>query len=367
MDLVLITVLTAILAPLLAFAGLPEVARACLGLPFLLLFPGYALVAAIFPRRAWPGAVERLALSAVTSLAVVPLLGIALNYTSWGVRADSILVCVGLFNILASSLGLVHRQMVPPAERLHLDPGSAAAWLSGNLPSLGYAPAAALGVLAAIALASFAVPSLGHSGTGERFTEFYLLGADGSAEGYPAVLTVGEPATVTLGIVNREGAEVQYAVSLLINESPVAEYGPVRLGPGQRLEQPATFSLAGPGEEQVVRFDLRRDGQTLPYRSLHLQLDGQAAPVPDQPPAPAPTAPPPEPSPPPAPPPVVAAAEAPPSVHVVSRGENLTLIARQYSLPLSELLAVNALPDPNLIYADQRISLPPSSGSTGTP
>ena len=290
MDLVLIAVLTAIIAPLLAFAGLPEAARVSLGLPFVLFFPGYALVAAIFPRRTWPGAVERLVLSAVTSLAVVPLLGIALNYTAWGVREESILVCLGLFTIVASGLGLVHRQTAPAGERVNFGPGSPAAWASWNLPHLGYAFAAALGVVAAVALASFAVPSLGHGPASERFTEFYLLGADRTAEGYPDVLKVGEPATITLGIVNQEGTETGYAVSLLINESAVAEYGPIRLGPGQRLERPVTFSLPEPGEGQVVRFDLHKDGQTLPYRSLHLRLDGQAAPVSYQSPPPAPAA-----------------------------------------------------------------------------
>jgi uncharacterized membrane protein len=337
-----------------------------LGLPFVLFFPGYVLISAIFPRRTWPGAVERLALSAVTSLAVVPLLGIALNYSSWGVRADSVLACLGLFTIGASGLGLVHRQTVPPEERLGFGGGPPAAWASRNLPHLGYAVAAAAGALAAIALASFAVPSLGHNPAGEPFTEFYLLGADRTAEGYPDVLKAGEPATVTLGIVNQEGAETQYAVSLLINESPVAEYGPMQLGPGRRLEWPVTFSLPYAGEGQVVRFDLHQDGQTLPYRSLHLRLDGQAVAASYQSPTPAPVATPPASAPPPAPPPV-ATPEPTPGVHIVSNGENLTLIARQYSLPLSALLAVNGIPNPNLIYPDQRINLPESSGSAGNP
>src|SRR3990172_4586079 len=90
MDLVLIAVLTAIVVPLLAFAGVPDVARVCLGLPFVLFFPGYALISAIFPGRSWPGAAERLALSAMTSLTVVPLLGIALNYSPWGVGGGPI-------------------------------------------------------------------------------------------------------------------------------------------------------------------------------------------------------------------------------------------------------------------------------------
>lgn len=370
MDLIIIVALTAVIVPLLTLASVPEVVRAPLGLLFLLFFPGYALVAAIFPRRAWPGAVERLALSAVASLSLVALIGIALNYSPWGLRTGSILAFVGLFIVLASGLGLAYRQAVPADERLDFSPGSLAAWASRNLGQPAYPIAAALGALVAIAIMLLAVPGVAQRGASERFTEFYLLGADGTAEGYPTTLTVGEPAKVMFGIVNQEGSEAKYAVSLLINESPVIKYPSIQLSPGQRLELPVTFSLREAGEGQVVRFDLQKDGQTIPYRSLHLRLDGRAAPVDREPvtvalseaepESAAPPAPPP-----PAPPPPVTT-EPTPSAHIVSRGESLTLIARDYGLPLSALLAVNDLADPNLIYPDQRINLPPPSGSTGS-
>ncbi|KON90408.1 L,D-transpeptidase [Sporosarcina globispora] len=45
--------------------------------------------------------------------------------------------------------------------------------------------------------------------------------------------------------------------------------------------------------------------------------------------------------------------------HIIKRGETLAVIAKNYRLPLSELLAANpAIVNPNLIYPGQRIIIP---------
>ena len=45
---------------------------------------------------------------------------------------------------------------------------------------------------------------------GEKFTEFYLLGPGGKASDYPTNLTVGQNASVIIGIVNHEYQTVDY-------------------------------------------------------------------------------------------------------------------------------------------------------------
>jgi uncharacterized membrane protein len=46
----------------------------------VLFFPGYTLISALFPRKDSLSGVERLALSFGLSIAVVPLIGLILNY-----------------------------------------------------------------------------------------------------------------------------------------------------------------------------------------------------------------------------------------------------------------------------------------------
>src|SRR5659263_694396 len=73
--------------------GLSEsVLRNILGLPLVLFLPGYALIAALFPAKSDLDGIERTALSFGLSIAVVPLMGLGLNYTPWGIRLLPILI-----------------------------------------------------------------------------------------------------------------------------------------------------------------------------------------------------------------------------------------------------------------------------------
>jgi len=79
--------------------GVPEsmfplvYARYVLGSLFVLFLPGYSFMKALFPKQV-PiktgsedlDTIERLALSVGMSLALVPLAGLVLNYTPWGIR-----------------------------------------------------------------------------------------------------------------------------------------------------------------------------------------------------------------------------------------------------------------------------------------
>jgi uncharacterized membrane protein len=68
-------------------------------LPFILFIPGYLLIAALFPGGEDLDWIERIALSFGLSIAVVPLIGLALNYTPWGIRLDPIVTALVLFCI----------------------------------------------------------------------------------------------------------------------------------------------------------------------------------------------------------------------------------------------------------------------------
>lgn len=56
----------------------------------------------------------------------------------------------------------------------------------------------------------------------DGFSEFYMLNEDGHAYDYPRNLTIGQNATVIIGIANHEGHEVNYTVELwLVNYTNV--------------------------------------------------------------------------------------------------------------------------------------------------
>lgn len=66
------------------------IARYVLGSLIVLFLPGFVTVEALYPEEDELEPLERLALSIGLSLAIVPLIGLLLNYTPWGIRLTPI-------------------------------------------------------------------------------------------------------------------------------------------------------------------------------------------------------------------------------------------------------------------------------------
>jgi len=80
--------------------------RYILGSLFVLFLPGYSLIEALYPKKEELMPLERLALSIGLSLALVPLVGLFLNYTPFGIRLDPVvfsLTFLTLFFMLIAS------------------------------------------------------------------------------------------------------------------------------------------------------------------------------------------------------------------------------------------------------------------------
>jgi len=244
--------------------------RVVLGLPFVLFFPGYVLIAALYPRRSDLDGVERVALSLGLSLAVVPLIGLVLNYTPWGIRLTPILVSLALFIALCSAVAVRQRMRHSIAERFAGDirPLLQAA---KNLPWLSLVLASV--VIGVLLFAGFRFGVLGGSRVGETFTEFYVLGPGGKAEGYPRRLLVGDSSPVILGVINHEGHAARYRVEIQAGIDRIASYGPFSLADGEKRENRVGIAPRRPGKQVKVEFALFMDGAQGPYRNLHLWVD----------------------------------------------------------------------------------------------
>jgi len=78
-------------------------ARYVLGTIFVLFLPGYSLIKALFPEKELDN-VERTALSLGMSIALVPITGLILNYTPWGIRTTPVtLSLLALTTIFATA------------------------------------------------------------------------------------------------------------------------------------------------------------------------------------------------------------------------------------------------------------------------
>jgi uncharacterized membrane protein len=89
---------------------LPWVAvRWVLGSVFVLFIPGYVTVEALFPKGRDLDGIERFALSVGLSLALVPLIGLLLNYTPWGIRLDPIVISLTILTVALTGVALGRR------------------------------------------------------------------------------------------------------------------------------------------------------------------------------------------------------------------------------------------------------------------
>lgn len=111
------TIIVLVLLTLLvvyASSILPQllVLRYFLGTLYVLYLPGFTLVEALYPEERDLKPLERLALSIGLSLAVVPLIGLVLNYTPWGIRLGSVITSLALYTLGVSIVALTRKYNV---------------------------------------------------------------------------------------------------------------------------------------------------------------------------------------------------------------------------------------------------------------
>ncbi len=208
MDLLMVLAAALLTIPLALLTEGPL--RVAFAIPFIIFIPGYCLVAALYPRRGSLDIIERLALSFGTSIAVVPLTGLVLNYTPWGIRLIPILLSVSGFIVIMCGIAAYRRHNLYPMERYTVD----FALPKVNWQGMGRTDR--LLTMTLVASIVFAVGTLIYvvatPKAGEQFTEFYILGPGGMADGYPTSMRMGEPTDLIMGVVNHEGEPVVYTI-----------------------------------------------------------------------------------------------------------------------------------------------------------
>ncbi|HDS45266.1 MAG TPA: DUF1616 domain-containing protein [Methanomicrobia archaeon] len=277
-DLALVILWTLICIPFVLVPPLNETpVRILLGLPFVLFLPGYALIALLFPRKDDLDGIERVALSFGLSIAVVPLTGLALNYTPFGIRLSPVLFSLSVLTIALAIGAILRRATLPVADRFVVEFSAAFRALRDSFAASESRLDRILTVILIIAIVvaiGMVVYVIVTPKQGEKFTEFYILGPGGKAAEYPTKVQKGEEGLVIIGVVNHEYAPVTY--ELTVQLAGIFTGGEIlTLGHNETWERPFTFRPTQVGEAQKLEFLLFRAGQneTEPYRSLHLWVD----------------------------------------------------------------------------------------------
>ena len=288
LDLALVILFTLLCIPFVLIPPLNESpVRIILGLPLVLFLPGYSLIAALFPRKDDLDGIERIALSFGLSIAVVPLLGLALNYTPFGIRLSPVLVVLSVFTISLASGAYIRRSRIPEEDRFVVafdefkDFLLAQVFFSKKKKCIDRILSVIL-VIAIVLAISMTVYVIVTPKEGEKFTEFYILGPGGNASGYPTNLRVGEEGEVIIGVVNHEYADTSYRLEVRLTGEVIDENS-FELMHNETWEHPFTFRATKAGENQKLEFLLfenpfnksvyGKEDRGEPYRSLHLWVD----------------------------------------------------------------------------------------------
>lgn len=273
MELLIILVLSLLLVPLVIFTS--GILRMVLGFTFVFFFPGYTLLAALFPRKGALDGVARLALSFGLSIVVASFIGLALNYTSWGLRVYPVLLSLLLFVVLMAAIAWYRRRGLVPEERFEPRFRLDFSWVSGFLvfQSRWEKLVAALVVVMILGSLGTLGYVIGKPGVAEKFTEFYMVDQQGGTENLPASVFLGKQAAVKLRIVCHEPGSTDYRVETTINGEKVAEVGPITLKYKEEREMDGTFAPSEVGSGQKVEFLLYRGSEAQPYLRLLLWID----------------------------------------------------------------------------------------------
>jgi len=255
--------------------------RTALSLPIVLFLPGYALIAALFPAKSDLDGIERVALSFGLSIAVVPLIGLGLNYTPWGIRLLPILISLSMFTLLMCGLAYLRRAKLPETEAFEVPFRETSLSLKAEIlekqeSELDKALTVFLIFSIILSVATLVYVILTPK-EGEHFTKFYILGPEGKADNYPTKYVLGENETVIVGIVNHEYRPVNYTMELrLDNKSlPLPEnLQQITLAHNETLEEPLQLVPPFEGRNMKLEFLLFNEtDKNTPYRDLHLWIN----------------------------------------------------------------------------------------------
>lgn len=252
--LLFVNILSLVLVLVVYFLDLQPV-RIVLGLPFLLFFPGYVAMAALFPGRNDLGTAERLGLSLGFSVVISSGLGLILS-VGWEIRLHTILLSLAIFTAAVSVAAWYRWRHCAEEDR---------PVLTLSLPVQGrgrhkgvdafVSVLLALSVAGAVAALAYA---LANPRVGETFTEFYMYGA----ETLPRQLATSEQETVTLGIVNREHKAMSYSIGVLMGEQTLAGVGPIELGDGESWEGEVTLVAVEPSARTTLAEEVTKPAET---------------------------------------------------------------------------------------------------------
>lgn len=205
-----------------------NIMRVIFGIPILVFFPGYAVVSVLWPekyvgskqRKTTDGSeghgikdidtIERIAFSIGISIAIIPIIGLALNYL-WSLTIVPIASSLLIVTLTFSMFGWYRRSLIHENNRYDIDFVFSSKPLFGEMEKTEMTVITLLVICIIISgsILAYLVITPNESG---KYTEFYMLDQNRTYADIPAYLTINETAKVIIGITSHEQEMVDYTL-----------------------------------------------------------------------------------------------------------------------------------------------------------
>ena len=255
--------------------------RSALSLLMMLFLPGYALIAVLFPEKTGLEWLERIALSIGLSVAVVPLIGLGLNFTSWGIKEIPLLTSLSVFTFLLSGIAYVIRARLPEDSAFEISFKTSALNLINEV--MGKTESKTERTLSVLLAISFLVliGTLGYvtftPHEREPFTAFYILGPQKMAENYTTQYVQGQSGTYIIGVTNNEHKTMSYTMDVRLDNKSIPlpkNLQNIKLAHNTTLEEPLVITPSIEGKNMKLEFLLFNETEKkVPYRNLNLWIN----------------------------------------------------------------------------------------------
>ena len=237
----------------------------------LLFLPGYALIAAMFPKMSELSGIERFTLSIGLSIAITVFDGFAISVTPYLFRPTPLILTLSAITLFLLLLTVVTRALTPEDKRYFVDyQGFIESLRADDEKMSDIERMLFIALIGSIIIASSMLIYAKLTFEEEEFSALYILGPDGKAEGYQKNLYIGEPSTIAVGVENYEHAATDYTLQVKLGTG-VLETRKITLAHKEKWLEDITFVPDRTGDRLKLEFVLYKDGR--PYRSVHLWVN----------------------------------------------------------------------------------------------
>lgn len=243
--------------------------RTILGIPFVLFMPGFVLISILLPKNDDMSITQRIVLSFVASILVDTVIGLILNYTSFGITSHSVLLTITFFVMVMGVAGLLFQSLIPINKRVFLDfQIRLSNPISGvlNISLLSLMGLVIIGAIGTVTYFSIAPKSEG------KFTQFYIVNEGGKLYSRDTASN-NENVLITICIVNNEESQIDYRLLTQVNNENYKEIDNIILDNREKWQQQLLLP-ADTRTQTKIEFLLFKNNESTPYlESLRVWIE----------------------------------------------------------------------------------------------